>query len=140
MKNIKPASERLAAAQTKQAALVKQIAATEAARHAALLADDDASAAVADRELIELRLAAKRAADQAELIKPLLEAERQQQDWPHDLQTARAKLEGMCRQHRALNAIRLHDRSASDQTQLDHLTAYVPAMQKYVAHLERMTK
>ena len=132
------ASERLAAVQAKQAALAKQIAATEAARREALLADDDAGAAAADRELIELRLAEKRAADQAELIVPLIEAERLQADWPHDLATAGAKLEQMCEQQRALNAKRPVNRSAYDQQQLDHLTSMVPAMKKHIAHLERM--
>ena len=55
------ATERLAAAQAKQTALANQIKAAEASRREALLADDDAGAAAADRELIELRLAVRRA-------------------------------------------------------------------------------
>ncbi len=131
------AAERLAAVQAKEATLANQIAATEAARREALLADDDAGAAAADRELLELRLAARRAADQAELIVPLIEAERLQADWPHDPINAKRKLEQMRAQQRALNAKRPVNRSAYDQQLLDHLTSMVPAMQAHVARLER---
>ena len=132
------ATERLAAAQAKQTALANQIAATEAARREALLADDDAGAAAADRELIELRLAVRRAVDQIELIVPLIEAERLQADWPHDPINAKIKLEQMCEQRRVLNAKRPVNRSAYDQQQLDHLICAIPAMKKHIAHLERM--
>jgi hypothetical protein len=132
------ASERLAAARTAQRTIATQIEKATSRRTAFLIDDDDAGAAKADRELVELRLAAQRVSDKIALLGPAIEAERQQQDWPHELAPARAKLEQMGDRQRALSRKPRLDRSAADDAEIDELVSRIPAMRQHIRVLEKM--
>jgi hypothetical protein len=137
-KNMKSAFERLTAVREAAAATERQIAIAGESRRSALLADDDHGAAKADRELAELRAGAQRVADKIALLLPVVERERQEQDWPHDLPAAESKLQTMRMRKAALERKPKLDRSAVDQHELDVLVSAIPAMHAHIELLARM--
>jgi hypothetical protein len=131
------ASERLPAARAAKEATIRKISEAEGRRKDALLKGDDPTAATADHEIAELRLAVRRREDEIELLPSLIALEQQEARLPRDLVKARALLADKERRHRALQRKPKFDLSAADQMELDGFPIAQGQLRQHIEMLER---
>jgi hypothetical protein len=110
----------------------------ETRRRAALLADADGEAAVADHELAEARALARRLADKIELLGPVIVSEEREAALPNDPAAARALIAEKKRRLAALQSRRPTDRSAAEDHEIDQLRSWIPALTQRLELVERM--
>jgi hypothetical protein len=134
----KNAADRLKAARASQADTTRQIAAHEAQRRDALLADDDNRAAELDRDLDELRRLAQRHLDKIALLGPVIEREQQERRFPHDLAGARERVTQLVQQQDRLRRKHKFDRSAADDEEFNIISAEIGILQDRVRQMERL--
>jgi hypothetical protein len=133
------ARERLANAKAALAAIEAEIAATtEARKRTLLIDDDDRVAAVLDRKLARLRLAAQRARDKIEWLPERIVAEESEAAWPSRPDAIKALIDKLARRLSALQGKRPVDRSADDDATIDHLKQRVPALRQRLEQAIKM--
>ena len=134
---IKSAADKLAAARADAERLAKEIERKENARREAIIAGDKKKSASVDWLLLELRLAHRCALDAIARLEPVAEVERREL-LPHELPAAREKLDHLIRRQAALRGVRVVDRSAAQDMELDVLGPQIGALQQHIALLERV--
>jgi hypothetical protein len=135
----KSAAERLVAVTRDLPRIEKQIDVVMASRRTAVLSGAVADRRQCDGELAQLKLDLQAAHDAISWLPQQVQRDAQQQqrsDWPSDLISAKAQLEGTRAARARREEIKPIDRSATCQQQIDHLRQREYALTKLIERLQ----